>query len=123
MGIAVQDALREALSVMSTNSTGQLGTHMAENANTGALVTVPADVILQELGDEIVLANLETGVYFALNEVAARTWTLLRDAPSIDAVIASLLEEYEIDEATLRADVQALLQQFEEHGLMSLNRA
>ncbi len=96
---------------------------MAENPEADGLVTVPSDVILQELGDEIVVANLDTGVYFALNEVAARTWTLLRDAPSLDAVISSLLDEYEIDEETVRADVEGLLEQFQQHGLMQLNRA
>lgn len=86
-------------------------------------MTIPPDVILQELGDDMVLANLDTGVYFALNEVAARTWALLRDCSTLDAVFDALLDEYEVDEATLRSDVESLLKQFEEYGLMQLNHA
>lgn len=112
------------MGILVTNeSTGGTGTYMADKMENDGLVTVPSDVILQELGDEIVVANLNTGVYFALNEVAARTWALLRDAPTLDAVVSSLLEEYEIDESTLKADLQGLLEQFEQHGLMQLNRA
>ena len=96
---------------------------MADRPEIDSMVTVPSDVILQELGDEIVVANLDTGVYFALNEVAARTWALLRDAPSLDAVVLALLDEYEIDETTLKTDVEALLKQFETYGLMHINHA
>ncbi len=96
---------------------------MAETNEQDNLVTIPADVILQELGDEIVAANLNTGVYFALNEVAARTWVLLKDAKSVDEVVGVLVAEYEIDDATVRADVTGLLEQFEQHGLIQYNDA
>ncbi len=107
----------------SVSATDNPGAAMAEKPEHDGLVTVPSDVILQELGDEIVVANLETGVYFALNEVAARTWALLRDAPSIDAVVLALLDEYEVDKTMLKADVEALLQQFQSYGLMHINHA
>ena len=94
---------------------------MAETPNRSGLATVPDDVILQELGDEIVLANLESGDYFALNEVAARTWVLLRDASSLDDVVSALLDEYEIDKTTLATDVSNLVKQFEENGLLQIN--
>lgn len=96
---------------------------MESSIHSGATITVPSDVILQELGDEIVLANLDTGVYFTLNEIAARAWEVLTTTEKADAVVPALLEEYEVDEPTLRADIDQLLGQLQEHGLMQLSHA
>lgn len=107
----------------STSTVDHPEAKVTENPEQSGLVTVPSDVILQELGDEIVVANLDTGVYFALNEVSARVWALLREVPSLDAVVSTLLTEYEIDETTVRTDLEGLIEQFKQHGLMFLNHA
>ncbi len=96
---------------------------MTAEGGANSLVTVPPFVMLQELGDEIVVANLDTGIYFSLNEVAARIWALLQDSESINAVVTEMMDEYDIDEETIRADVMTLLHHFEENGLMKLNNA
>ena len=40
-------------------------------------VRLGPDVVYRELGGEMVLLNLKTGVYFGLNETGAEMWTLL----------------------------------------------
>ena len=96
---------------------------MANETGKSAMVTVSPDVIFQELKDEMVAADLNSGVYFAMNEVAAQMWKLLQKASSIDEVVAAMLDEYEIDEETLRSDVRALVSRLEERGLIRINDA
>lgn len=87
------------------------------------LAIAQPDVILQELGDEVIVANLDSGVYFSMNEVAARIWGLLHEASSIDEVVASMLDEYETDENALHADISRLIGELLEYGLIRLNYA
>lgn len=96
---------------------------MTDVPEQGRLATVPDDVLFQKLGDEFVVANLDTGVYVTLDELAARIWELLKEATSLDTLVATLLDEYEVDEVTLRSDLQELFKKFREFGLMQFNCA
>lgn len=37
-------------------------------------VAIPAQVLARRVGEEIVILNLESGVYFGLDPVGARIW-------------------------------------------------
>lgn len=70
------------------------------------------------LGDEAVILNLSSGVYFGLDTVGTRMWQLISEHGSTDKVIAAMLEEYEVEEAQLRADLDKLVEQLIEKGLV-----
>ena len=74
-------------------------------------VRVAPDVLFRMVSDEAILVNLKTEVYLGLNPVGARMWSALTDAPSIDAAYRTLLAEYEVEPARLRADLEELLGQ------------
>ena len=74
-------------------------------------VRVAPDVLFRMVSDEAILVNLNTEVYLGLNPVGARIWSALTDAPSIDAAYQTLLAEYEVEPARLRADLEELLGQ------------
>lgn len=77
------------------------------------------EVLFQPLGSEAVLLNLNNNRYYGLNEVGARTWALLQEHGAVDAAVAQLLEEYEVDEATLRQDVETLVAQLIEQEMVT----
>ena len=66
----------------------------------------------------MVLLHPEEGHYFALDRVGARCWQLLAEHGDVDGVVASLLTEFDADEATLRSDLGALLARLSEAGLV-----
>lgn len=68
-------------------------------------------------GEEVVL-NLQDGVYYGLNDVGARVWTLLDTTDTPREICDALQEEYDVDRATLEADVLTLLKEMEEGGLV-----
>lgn len=84
-------------------------------------VSKPAQVITRPLDGELVLLNLDTETYFGLDEVGTRMWEVVSSSPSVEAALEQLVTEYDTDEATLRHDLQALLSQLVESGLVDLH--
>jgi hypothetical protein len=83
-------------------------------------VRVSHDVLAQEVSGETVLLHLGRERYFGLNELGTRVWQLLGEHDNLGAVLARLLEEYDVEEQRLRADLEQLAQQLVEAGLLEL---
>lgn len=83
-------------------------------------VVVPDTVLFRELDGESVLLNLKTESYLGLDTVGTRMWTVFTTQPSIQAAYEALLSEYEVAPDVLRTDVENLLEQMIEHGLVEL---
>jgi hypothetical protein len=86
-------------------------------------VKISEHVAARELDGELVVLNFETETYFGLDEVGTRIWEALRSAPTIAEATKQLLDEYDVAEEVLRADVQALVGQLVDSGLIELEPA
>lgn len=71
---------------------------------------IAGDVILVPVGD----SSLTLKGLITLNETAEFIWDRLADAADAGELAASLCEEYEIDAATAKNDVDEILVQFRE---------
>jgi len=78
--------------------------------------------MVRDVGGESVILDLESGRYFGLNSMGARMVALLSTSDSIQAAHESLLREYDVDSKRLRQDLDNLIQQLLEHGLIEVNR-
>lgn len=74
-------------------------------------VRVAPDVLFRVVGEEGVLLNLDTVLYLGLNPVGTRMWNVLNGASSIQAAYDELLQEYEVEPAQLRADLEEFIEQ------------
>ncbi len=83
-------------------------------------VSVPADVLVQELQGESVLLNVESGRYFGLDEVGTRMWAALANAESLQAAYDALLAEYDVDAEQLERDFRGLVEKLLERGLVKV---
>ena len=81
-------------------------------------IMVPDGVLVRELAGESVLLNLNSESYFGLDEVGTRMWAVLATAPSIEATFDTLLAEYEVEPALLRADLYNFIQKLVKLGLL-----
>src|SRR3989442_15622667 len=79
---------------------------------------IPEDVVFRILGDEAVLLNLSSGVYFGLDSVGTRMWQLMSEHGSTEKDVETLLTQYEVEEGQLRPDLDNLIQQLSEKGLV-----
>ncbi|MEI9849749.1 MAG: PqqD family protein [Sphingomonas sp.] len=71
------------------------------------------------LETETILLDTQYERYFSLKGAGIRFWALLRSDPSVDRAVAVLLEEFDIDEETLRRDLVRLWRDLSEQGLAS----
>ena len=85
----------------------------------GDRIVVPEAVISRELDGETVVLNLETGVYFGLDGVATDIWNALQGAGRIEDAFNSLLNQYEVQPATLKDDLLSFVNQLAAKGLLS----
>jgi coenzyme PQQ synthesis protein D (PqqD) len=81
-------------------------------------VAINPSVIYRDLAGEVVLLNLESGVYYGLDAVGSRVWQLLMESRDVDEVCAILLDEYDVGADTLRTDVARLVSELSEKGLV-----
>jgi hypothetical protein len=76
------------------------------------------DVLLQELGGEAVLLDLGGERYYGLDEVGLRIYQSLAESKSIAETCEALLEEFEVEPAQLRSDLETLLADLLKTGLL-----
>jgi hypothetical protein len=83
-------------------------------------VSVPRDVLVSAVGSESVLLDLRSQAYYGLDEVGTRMWTALTAASSLQAGYEALLQEYEVEPARLRADIEEFVARMLRQGLLEL---
>ena len=85
-----------------------------------AIVVAAGDVLAGAFGDELVILNLRDGVYYGLEDVGARLWTLLQGPVSVTAIRDVLVSEYDVEPARCGRDVRALLGELAARGLIEI---
>ena len=79
---------------------------------------IPEQVLTSKVGDETVLLNLQTGMYYSLDPVGTRFIELLQRTSRLDEVHHALLEQFDVSNAKLEADLLKLSQDMLTRGLL-----
>ncbi len=78
--------------------------------------------VFGEIGEgEIAILNLKDSVYYGMNDVAGRIWSLIQEPKTMGEIRDILLEEYEIDLETCTRELVALLQDLASRGMIEVN--
>ena len=75
-------------------------------------VSVPPDVLIQDLEGEAVLLNIASGCYFGLDTTGYAMWLALVEAGSLEHAAARLMNEFDVTAGQLQQDLQDLLGNF-----------
>ena len=81
-------------------------------------VSIPDTILWQEIGEEIVILDLDAGRYRSLNDVGSAMWRALDECPDVAAAHAQLCERYEVDPEVLREDLAAFVERLVELELL-----
>lgn len=73
-------------------------------------IVASSQQISSDLGGEVVILNLKSGVYHGLNEVGASIWKLIQEPRTIEEIKQKLLEEYDVEPEQCESDVIELLE-------------
>jgi hypothetical protein len=83
-------------------------------------VAMSPDVIYRTIGEEAVLLNLETGIYFGLDPIGTRIWELALEH-DVRTVCRTLEAEFDATPEVIERDVLALLDSLLAKGLLTTN--
>src|SRR3954469_640037 len=81
------------------------------------VVCVSASQVASRVGDELAILDLDRSVYYGLDPVGTRLWELIQEPAALSSALDAALAEFEVDEATARADLLALIDDLVEKGL------
>ena len=84
-------------------------------------VTIPAQVMARQVGEETVILDLAGGGYFGLNPVGAQIWLLMAEGKTLAEVCEAMLATYEVSREDIERDVLSLAQDLSEKRLISLS--
>ena len=76
--------------------------------------------VSSDLGEEVVMLNLKSGIYFGLNSVGASIWNQIQELRTVAEIRLALLEEYEVEPDVCDRDLQAILQEMLTAGLIEV---
>ena len=77
-------------------------------------------VVFRELQGEAVILDMTSGVYFGLDAIGTRMWSILVDRGTVGAAVESLRGEYDVEEDTLVRDLLELADQLRARGLIRI---
>lgn len=83
---------------------------MSQNQITPDTVISRSETLLSNnLGDDVVMMDIEQGAYYGLEEVAARIWELTEKPVSVASICETLTAEYDVPKQKCEQEVEKFL--------------
>ena len=84
---------------------------------------IKKELLKRDIGGEYFLVPLGKTTYdanglFALTEVGAFIWDILPQAENAEDILRAVLAEYDVDEATAKADIDAFLNKLKDMDIL-----
>jgi hypothetical protein len=83
-------------------------------------VVAAKDQVSSDLGGEVAILDLKAGVYYGLDAVGARIWSLIQEPRTVNEIRDILLEEYEVEPERCERDLLTLLRRLADEGLVEV---
>jgi coenzyme PQQ synthesis protein D (PqqD) len=96
---------------------------MGASLSVESIVVAASEQVSCPLGEESAILNLKNSVYYGLDPVGARVWTLLREAKPVRALRDTLLDEYDVEAERCERDLLELLEKMRGEGLIEVRGA
>jgi hypothetical protein len=83
-------------------------------------VKINDGLIWREDGGDVVVVNVEKGVYLGINGAGGQMWRELVEHGSLEKTFESLQDQFDVEPDELRRDLDDLVRQLVEKGLVQL---
>jgi len=88
--------------------------------DTTSIVVAARDQVSCDIGSQMAILNLKSGVYYGLDSVGSRIWELIQIPRRLEEIESSLLAEYEVEPGRLGAELREICGQLAEVGLVDI---
>jgi len=85
-----------------------------------SVVVASKEQLSTPAGDEVFIAGLREGNYYALDSVGARVWELVQTPVAVTELTQRITEEYDVSAERCEADLLKLLDAMAEQGLLEV---
>ena len=79
------------------------------------------DQVSCDLSGEAVILNLNSGMYYGIDEIGALIWAALEEPRTLEYLRETILRDYQIDKETCDRDVMAFLADMHAAGLIEIH--
>ena len=79
------------------------------------------DQVSCDLSGEAVILNLDSGMYYGIDEIGALIWSALEEPRTLEYLRETILRGYRVDKETCDRDVMAFLADMESAGLIEID--
>jgi PqqD family protein of HPr-rel-A system len=79
------------------------------------------DLATQLIDGELVIFNREAEQIHTLNQTASHIWQSLEQGMTLEQIVAQFVEDYGVDDAQAKTDIENTLKAFESLGLLAHN--
>jgi Coenzyme PQQ synthesis protein D (PqqD) len=93
---------------------------MKQQISRSSTIVAAKDQVSCDLAGEAVILNLKSGVYYGLDPVGARVWSLIQEPRTVSVVLDTLLEEYDVELGRCESDLFVLLDDLAGRDLLEI---
>jgi len=86
-----------------------------------SIVVQNANLMSSVIDDDIVMLDVERGVYYGVTNVGSRIWQLIEQPSRLSDVRDLLLNEYDVDDATCTQQVLDFVRELHGKGLVEIS--
>jgi hypothetical protein len=96
---------------------------MGSGISREATVRASRELVSARLDDGLAILQFDKGVYYGLDPVGARIWELVQEPRTVEAILAAMLDEYDVEPVRCETDLLELLSDLARHGLVEVRDA
>lgn len=93
---------------------------MSMSISDRSVVVVAKDQVSCDLAGEAAILNVKNGVYYGLDPVGARIWSLIQEPRVVAEIQNAITSEYDVDPERARLDLVGLLEKLLAEGLIEV---
>lgn len=84
-----------------------------------AKVVISENALLEDMGDEAVILNINNERYYGLDPVGMKFWGWLQEEGDVDLVLERAKEAYDVDPDVLKKDIGVFVVELNKAGLLN----
>jgi hypothetical protein len=86
-------------------------------------VTISENALLEDMGDEAVILNINNERYYGLDRSGISFWNWLKEEGDVDKALARAIDAYDVDPEILKKDLGVFVIELNNAGLLSFDEA